>query len=146
MTVRSCRTQEMEEGFECLEEQNCDHRPPPRGPSPPVGSLSQRDKGNREEGLRESERKATSLGQLLEACVKAFRNTQKLEWPGPTSGRKGPTGTKLIINHFTCCLPGFLAILQGSQMRAKGGFVRLSFNSSFLSGWKSPGLGKNHSD
>ena len=98
MTVRSCRTQEMEEGFECLEEQNCD--PPPRGPSPPVGSLSQRDKGNREEGLRESERKATSLGQVLEACVKASRSTQKLEWPGPTSGRKGPTGTKLIIHHF----------------------------------------------
>ena len=59
---------------------------------------------------------------------------------------------KLIINHFLRCLPGFLAILailQGSRMRVKGGFVRLSFNSSFLSGWKSPGqvsLGKNHSD
>lgn len=56
------------------------------------------------------------------------------------------TGTKLIISCFTCCLPGFLAIfLQGSRMRVKGGFVQVSFNSAFLSGWKSPGqvrLGK----
>ena len=128
----------MEEGFECLEEQNCD--PPPRGPSPPVGSLSQRDKGNREEGLRESERKATSLGQVLEACVKASRSTQKLEWPGPTSGRKGPTGTKLIIHHFTCCLPGFLAILQGSQMRVKGGLSGSALTPHFSQAGSLQGL------
>lgn len=51
MTVRSLGTQEMGEGFECLEEQNCD--PPPHTHTTrstiPIGSQSQRDKGNREE-------------------------------------------------------------------------------------------------
>lgn len=58
MTVRSFGTQEMEEGFECLEEQNCDTIPPPRGPPPLISSQSQRTK--------ESQRKGASLEQVLE--------------------------------------------------------------------------------
>lgn len=49
MTVRSFGTQEMEEGFECLEEQNCDTIHPQRSTTPNQFP-EPKDKGVPEEG------------------------------------------------------------------------------------------------